>query len=301
MTPSATVAPVDKPFQLSACLLRMFLIYAIALYVYEAMYCLNSEISDGTGLWGHFIGMQLIVFFGHTFAPLNWLCLFLVGAIHLLGGIFVVGAIAEDRSEPRRLLSALMLAVPLVASSLTAYGIEAWSEQRDLDAPVRQVDLDVRSSAPEPRDGLVELQGWADPNDAVGYSYSLPGKLHDLDMSFSFVPVVPKTWTHDSPVRYFARHHGEANPSSEPLVQDVESGELTGGLPWYVAWQLKAKHIKIDPSYVVVDWRQMENHRLVDQKERYFVLGIGLLWSLPAAIGICIFYAVAPRRRGGNR
>ena len=292
---------VDKPFNLSSYFFRMVLIFVVALYVYEAMYCLISEVSDGTGLWGHFIGLQLIVFFGHTFAPLNWLCVFLFGAIHLLGGIFLVAAVAEDRSEPHRLLSALMLAVPLVASSLTAYGIEAWSEQRDLDAPVRQVDLDARSSAPAPRNGVVELSGWADPNDAVGYSYSLPGKVHDIDASFSFVPVVPKTWTHESPVRYFARQHGEANHSSEPLVQDTESGELTGGLPWYVAWQLKAKHIKIDPSYVVIDWRQMEKHHLVDQKERDVVLGIGLLWSLPAAIGIFMFYAVARGRQGGNR
>ena len=66
-------------------------------------------------------------------------------------------------------------------------------------------------------------------------------------------------------------------------------------MPYYVVWQLKARQLKIDPSYAVIEYRRIDNHHLVDTKERYMVLGFGLLWTLPAAIGICIFYAVAGR------
>jgi hypothetical protein len=276
---------------------RTLLIFAVALYVYEALYGLISEVGEGNGLFGYLIGFELLIFFGHTFDILNWLCVFLFGAVHLLGGIFFIAALANDRSEPRPALSALLLAVPLLLSSLAAYGIEAWAEQRDLSAPVRQVDLDIQPSAPALHSGFIELAGWEDQRDAIGYSYTLIGKHKDIDISLGLVPVVEKGWTPASPIRYFARYHGSVNSYAGPPQKQMETGQLTRHMPYYVLWQLRKRHLKIDPSYAVIDWRQIDNHHLIDTKERNWVLGFGLLWSLPAAIGICIFYAAAGRQR----
>jgi hypothetical protein len=292
-----TVQSVSTRSSATVSLFRMVVIFAIALYVYEALYGLVSQVDEGTGLFGYLIGFELIIFFGHTFAPLTWLCVFLFGAVHLLGGIFFIAAMATPRSEPRRALSAIVLAVPLLLSSFAAYGMEAWSEERDLTAPVRQVDLDAQPSAPALPGGLVEVTGWQDQRDAIEYSYTLLGKHKDIHVSLGFVPVVPKGWTPEDPIRYFARYHGTLNRSSEKLVPDVETGKLTRHLPYYVVRQLRAKHLTIDPSYAVIEWRQMEDHHVVDTNERYWVLGFGLLWSVPSAIGIFIFYAVADRQQ----
>jgi hypothetical protein len=290
-----TVQQARTPDRISAYLFQMLLIFAVALYVYEALYGLISEVDQGTGLFGYLIGLELIIFFGHTFAPLTWLCVFLFGAVHLLGGIFFIAALAPDRSEPRRALSALVLAVPLLCSSLAAYGIEAWAEQRDLATPVRQVDLDIQPFAPALHDGFIELAGWQDQRDAIGYSYTLLGKHRDIHVSLEFVPVVTKGWTPASPIRYFVSYHGTLNSISGPPERQIETGKLTRHLPYYVIRQLRKRNLKIDPSYAVIDWRPMDNHHLIDTKERNWVLGFGLLWSIPAAIGICLFYAFAAR------
>jgi len=276
-----TVQSVNKSDGAAGYLLRMLLIFAIALYVFEALYGLIDGVDDGTGLFGYLIGLELTIFFGHTFAFLNFLFVFLFLAAHLLGGIFFMAALADSRSGSRRALSALLLAVPLLLSSLAAYGIEAWGVQRDQAAPVSKVDLDVQPSAPALHQGLIELAGWRDQRDAIEYSYAVTGKLHDIEVSLGFVPVVAKGWTPAAPIRYLVRYHGSLN--GWPRKKQTETGKLTRHLPYYVLWQLRARHLKIDPSYAVIEPRQAD--------ERYLVLIFGLLWSLPSAIGICIFYA----------
>jgi hypothetical protein len=288
-----TIQTARKSFLAAGFLSRMLLIFAVALYVYEALYGLISGVDEGTGLFGYLIGFELIIFFGHTFALLNWLLVFLFGAIHLLGGIFVIAALAGSRYAPRRALSAFGLALSLLLSSLAAFGIEAWSEQRDRAASVSQVDLDAQPDTPALHDGFIELAGWRDQRDAIEYSYAVSGKYHDINVSLGFVPVVAKGWTPATPIRYFARYHGSLN--RWPREKQIEAGKLTRHLPYYVIRQLKARQLKIDPSYAVIEYRRIDNHHLFDTKQRYMVLGFGLLWSLPAAIGICIFYAAAGR------
>jgi hypothetical protein len=276
-----TVQQVKKADSATAYLLRMLLIFAIALYVFEALYGLMDGVDEGTGLFGYLIGLELIIFFGHTFAFLNWLFVFLFGAVHLLGGIFFIAALADSRSEPRRALSALLLAAPLLLSSLAAYGIEAWGVQRDQAASVSKVDLDVQPSAPALHDGLIELAGWRDQRDAIEYSYAVSGKNKDINVSLGFVPVVAKGWTPATPIRYFARYHGSLN--GWPREKQMETGKLTRHLPYYVLRQLRARNLKIDPSYAVIEQPHPD--------QRYLVLGFSLLCTLTAAIGICIFYA----------
>lgn len=291
-----TVQQVNKSYLMSLFWVRMLLIFVISLYLHEAFYGLITQVDAGTGLFGYLINFELIIFFGHTFSWLNWLCVFLFGAAHLLGGIFLLSMFAADRSEFQWSLSAVLLALPLLLSTLAAYEIEARSEQRDTEAPVSQVNLDVQPSAPVLHSGFIELTGWQDQRDAINYSYAVSGKYRDLSSSVGFVPVVAKGWTPASPIRYFARFQGTVNSIDGPPDKQTETGKLSRHLPYYVARQLRSRNLKIDPDYAVIEWRNIDNHHVVDTKQRYMVLGFGLLFTLPAAIGACIFYFVAGRQ-----
>ena len=240
-----TVQTAYKSFLAAGFLFRMLVIFAVALYVYEALYGLISGVDEGTGLFGYLIGFELIIFFGHTFALLNWLFVFLFGAIHLLGGIFLIAALADSRYEPRRALSAFALAVSLLLSSLAAFGIEAWSEQRDRAASVSQVDLDAQPYTPPLHDGFIELAGWRDQRDAIEYSYAVSGKHHDINVSLGFVPVVAKGWTPATPIRYFARYHGSLN--GWPQAKQIEAGKLTRHMPYYVVPATEGKTVEDRP------------------------------------------------------
>jgi hypothetical protein len=291
-----TVQYVSKPYRISLYLVRLLLIFAISLYLHEAFYGLITEAVSGTGLFGYLIGFELIIFFGHTFALLNWLCIFLFAALHLLGGIFVLGMLAADRFEFRWNVAAFLLAGPVLLSTLVAYEIEAWAEQRDAVAQVSRVNLDVQPSAPVIHSGFIELTGWRDQHDAINYLFAVSGKYRDVISTVDFVPVVAKGWTPASPIRYFARFNGAVTNINNPPEEQTETGKVSGHLPYYVVRQLRARNLKIDPDYAVIQWQQIENHHIVDTQERYMVLGFGLLITVPVAIGACIFYFVAGRQ-----
>lgn len=278
-------------------LLQMILIFVFALYLHWAFYILLSGAELGTGLFRYLISLELIIFFGHTVGFITWAFIFLFVGSHLLGGVFFIALLAPDRRDvARHPWLAFVVAVPMLLSTLTAYEIEGWFEQRDLTAPVNQVDLDMQKSAPALHDGFIELAGWEERRGAVDYSYVIYGKYHDQQVSIRYVPVVEKGWTPNSPIRYFVRATGVANDIPEPPAKGVETGELTGHLPFYISRQLRARHLKIDSSYSVIEWRQMdEHHHLVDNHTRYWVLFVGLLCTGPTAIGTSIFYFLARR------
>ena len=89
---------------------------------------------------------------------------------------------------------------------------------------------------------------------------------------------------------------GILNDLPELPVKEIATGKLSRqSLPFYVARQLKARNLKIDPSYAVIESWQMDNHHPVDNQYRYWILFAGLLCTAPAAVGTFIFYFLAVR------
>jgi len=263
----------------------MLLMFAAALYFHAAAYLFFSGLDEGTGLFGCLIGLELIIFFGHTFALFTWLYMFLFGGVHLLAAVLFLPALL-----PRRALSAFLLPVALLLSSFAAYSIKVWAEERDLSAPVKRVNLDVQPFAPEaPRDGFISLAGWLDQRDAIEYSYTLPGggrgSNRNIDKTLGFVPVVAKGWTPASPIRYFAKYNDSLTRTSGKLEMTVKEGKLTRRLPYYVTRQLKARHLKIDPSYAVIEYGGG-----IDRRTFLFS---SLAGTLSVALILCIFFALA--------
>ena len=91
-----TVQTAYKSFLAAGFLFRMLVICAVALYVYEALYGLISGVDEGTGLFGYLIGFELIIFFDHTFALLNWLFVFLFGRNSSIGRNFLQSGISRQ-------------------------------------------------------------------------------------------------------------------------------------------------------------------------------------------------------------
>jgi hypothetical protein len=287
----------SEPLAKTAVLLQVCLIFAFGLYLHEAFYFVISGEDSCTGPFRYLIGLELIIFFGHTLGLVTTAFVWLFVVTHSLGGIFIIGLCSPDRREiDRNGALAFVVAVPLLLSTLAAYGIEAWMEKRDLAAPVHQVDLDSQQSAPVLHDGFIELAGWEQRRGTVDFSYVVYSKRHDTHVSIRFVPVVAQGWTPNTPIRYFVRETGVANDIPEPSIKTMETGELGGHLPFYVTRQLKARNLKIDPSYAVIEFRQMDMHHLVDQDTRYWILFCGLFCTGPIAVGTCIFYLMARRK-----
>jgi len=279
-------------------LLKMLLIFALALYLHEAVVGISNEVDQGTGLFGYLINLELILFFGHTFTLLNYLCIFLLGGVNLLlVCVCVLVALRAVPFLPRRglfsILAGILASVPLLLSSFAAYRIEVWEGQRELAVRARQVNLDVQPSLPALHEGPIELAGWWDQKDTVEYSYWIPSR-HEREVVIEFVPVVAKDWTAASPIRYFKRSYGTFSgnhsgiySSSTPLLPETTEGELTRHLPYYVIQQLKAKHLKIDPSYAVIEQRPINNAQY-----RYEFLVGSLLFTVVATICICILFTL---------
>jgi hypothetical protein len=290
-----------KSDQAKAYLLKMLLIFALALYLHEAVGGVSNEVDQGTGLFGYLVNLELILFFGHTFTLLNYLCLFLVGGVHLfLGVVCVLVALKAVPFLPRRglfgILAGILASVPLLLSSLVAYQIEVWGGQRALSVRARHVDLDAQPSVPAMRDGFIELAGWWDERDTVEYSYMIPSR-RERQVVIDFVPVVAKDWTAASPIRYFKRsfgtfrgNHRGSYSSSAPLLPEITKGELTRRLPYYVIQQLRAKQLKIDPSYAVIETRPVDSYDIA--QDRYEFLVGSLVCTLLATICICVLFSL---------
>jgi hypothetical protein len=253
----------------------------------------------GEGPIGYFYGLELIVFFGHLpFASFFLFAVFMV--VNGLPAILIYCALAPERLTPKSTARrGLIVAIPVVLSTIAAYGVEALVERVDAAAPTQALDLDAASSGDAKRRGFVALSGWEQPRYAAGYGFETTSKYgRTTPHSHLFVPLVKEGWTPASPVEYFVHYvnGGTTAGSDTAPPKRVATGEFGGHLPLYIQWQMERKGVKIARSYAVVESVESDGfgHR-ADPKRRYMILICGLLLTVPAALCVCFFYGMAGR------
>jgi hypothetical protein len=180
-------------------------------------------------------------------------------------------------------LSIICLAPVLVGGVVSAF----WYRSEGEDAKAKVYSVDLRSSpAALPKGArLVEVTGVIARPLVLGYK-----KTHDQTVTHELFAPLTAGNDHE-PVRYVV--HNEASETYDGQVNwpdvfrhrgaVVFSGRIAPSLPSFVVSGLRAKGAVLDPSYAVIEWRDLRNRQFggsVSDEPWFMPLAIGGLISV---------------------
>jgi hypothetical protein len=158
----------------------------------------------------------------------------------------------------------VVTAVPLVVGAVVS-PILHYLDQRDQQEKVYSIDLKWDVTPPPPGTRFVEVTGLMARSHALIFKRTLNGS----DSYEVFAPITNYRWTPADPVRYIVR---QESPVSDGQAQWPEvfrergvaqiSGKISHSLPAFVASEFRSKGLKLGPSYTVIDWQELPDHRV---------------------------------------
>jgi hypothetical protein len=279
----------------------LWVIWAISSLIYAAYASYTHS-----GLAGYAMKLEMDLFGSaseNTMFLLTWMGLTL-GLLPLLwvGRLLGYSSFCEDREPSKSAQSEVLdrmnrplvrvpwkvvlivTALPILVCSIIA-GLSYYSDRQDRTSKIYHLDLASAATVLPKGTRLIEVNGEVARSYAAMYK-----KIEDQTVTHElFAPLTSPGWTRRDRVSYVLHHEtgetydGKPNWPEPFLRRGVTriSGRIGRGLPAYAESAFRSKGVKLDSTYTVIDWKDLQYlQRPFDTQEVIVPLAGGLLLSV---------------------